>query len=75
MVLQITPVERVALQLLAEGWTATALASRLGMNEREIEVQLRTLFTKMGASSQTEALAAALRRGLVQITAPTAGTR
>ena len=63
--LQITPLERVALQLLASGIATHELAGRLGVSAREIETHLNTLFERMGAASRTEAVAAAFRRGLL----------
>ena len=65
MVLQITPGEKVALQLLAEGSATTSIAARLGMSERDVEAQLVTLFARMGASDRREAIAVASRRGLL----------
>jgi two-component system, NarL family, response regulator YdfI len=64
-VLHITPWERSALELLATGTTMSGMASRLGISEPEIELRLHSLFTRMGASSATEAVVAASRRGLL----------
>ena len=63
--LQITPLDRVALQLLASGIATHELAGQLGVSAREIEAHLNTLFARMGAASRTEAVAAAFRRGLL----------
>ena len=65
MVLQITPSERAALNLLANGASTSELADRLGISEPEMDTQLSTLFTRMGAVGRAEAIAAAIRRGLV----------
>jgi DNA-binding NarL/FixJ family response regulator len=65
LVLHITPWERAVLQLLADGTATEAIADRLGTNAREIETRLTTLFARMGAGGQTEAIAAAFRRGLL----------
>jgi len=65
MALQITPWERRALQLLAGGYTRPELARALGMGMVEIEALLTGVFTALGAASQTEAIAAAQKRGLV----------
>ena len=65
MVLQITPGERIALQLLAEGSVTTRIAARLGMSERDVEAQLVTLFARIGARNRNEAVAVASRRGLL----------
>lgn len=63
--LQITPWERAALQLLANGKATDELAGRLGFSECELEAYLTTLFARMGAASRTEAIADAFRRGLL----------
>ena len=65
MALQITPWEREALQLLARGYTRRELARALGMGMVEIEALLTGIFTALGAATQTEAIAAAQKRGLV----------
>lgn len=63
--LTITPSERAALQLMASGSTNGAVADRLGLHAREVDAWLAALFAKMGARNRTEALADAVRRGLV----------
>jgi DNA-binding CsgD family transcriptional regulator len=65
MLLRITPWERSALQLLADGKPTSELAGRLHISERDLEAQLGTLFARMGAGSRSEAVAAAVRRGLL----------
>jgi DNA-binding CsgD family transcriptional regulator len=64
-VLQITPSERTTLQLLADGEPPRGIAARLGIREAEIDTFLAELFTRIGASDSTEAVARAIRRGLV----------
>jgi DNA-binding NarL/FixJ family response regulator len=64
-VLHITPWERSALQRLASGQSAAELASALQVSQGEIEQRLAALFARMGASCDTEAVSAALRRGLI----------
>jgi DNA-binding CsgD family transcriptional regulator len=64
-VLHITPVEREALQLLAVGAPTARIAHRLGICESEADTLLNALFARMGATSRSDAVAAALRRGLV----------
>jgi DNA-binding NarL/FixJ family response regulator len=63
--LRITPDERLALRLLASGHTTRAVAAGLGVETREIETVLASLFTAMGAANRAEAIAAAERRGLL----------
>jgi DNA-binding NarL/FixJ family response regulator len=65
LVLVITPHERTVLQLIASGHETFEIASRLGTSEQEIEASLTSLCAVMGAGSRTEAVALALRRGLV----------
>jgi DNA-binding CsgD family transcriptional regulator len=63
--LRITPAERGALQLLAEGKSTSDIASCLGVNADDVWPSLSALFARMGAATQTEAIAAAARRGLL----------
>lgn len=63
--LQITPWERLALLLLANGMSASELAGRFGVSEPEVAARLTTLFARMGARTRTEAITAAFRRGLL----------
>ena len=63
--LHITPDERQALRLLAAGQARARIAARLGITTFELELQLRTLFARMGAASPTDAVNIAIRRGLV----------
>lgn len=63
--LVITPAERRALQMLADGTAMPAVADQLGTSERETEVRLGTLFARMGAASRADAVSVALRRGLL----------
>src|SRR5262245_28464048 len=63
--LQITPWERRALQLLANGYTTTDIAMSLGIDAVEIDPLLTRLFMAMGATTCAEAIAVADRRGLL----------
>ncbi len=65
LVLQITPLERDALQLLAHGKSAGELSSALGLSAHEIKVLLARLFAAMGTTTPTEAVALARKRGLL----------
>jgi DNA-binding NarL/FixJ family response regulator len=64
-VLHITPADRDALQLLANGTAAIEIANDLGLAESEIESHLTRLFARMGAAGPAEAVAIALKRGLL----------
>jgi DNA-binding NarL/FixJ family response regulator len=70
MVLQITPEERAVLQLLADGNATTDIAARLGLSERALEGRLAMLLMRMGVANPVEAVADALRRGLLEIASP-----
>lgn len=63
--LQITPWERRALQLLANGSTTSDVAMSLGIDAVAIDSLLTRLFMAMGAATRTEAVAVANRRGLL----------
>jgi DNA-binding CsgD family transcriptional regulator len=63
-VLRITPRERNALQLLADGHMRNELSRRLGASGSEIDALLEELFAVMGVTTQAEAIAAAQKRGL-----------
>lgn len=65
LLLQITPSDRSVLQLLAEGKATPEIASGLGMSESAVETQLSTLLNRMGAATRSDAVAAAIRRGLI----------
>jgi DNA-binding NarL/FixJ family response regulator len=66
-VLYITPEERAALQLLADGQEANEIAVRLRVPESQIADLLTTLFARLGATSRAAAVSAAARRGLVVV--------
>jgi DNA-binding NarL/FixJ family response regulator len=65
MALHITPAERSALQLLATGRAGHEIAGRLGTAETDLEAHLTALFARMGVASRSEAIMAAVRRGLL----------
>lgn len=63
--LQITPSERAALQLLAAGTANDTIAERLGVSYCDIETSLGKLFDRMGVKNRDDAIAAAFHRGLL----------
>jgi LuxR family maltose regulon positive regulatory protein len=65
LILQITPAERAVLQLLADGKPTPEIAGRLRISESAVEGLMTALFGRMGAAGRPEAIAAALRRGLL----------
>jgi LuxR family transcriptional regulator, quorum-sensing system regulator BjaR1 len=64
--LRITPRERQALQLLADGETPSQVSIRLGISATETEALLSRLFAAMGAATRADAVASAQRRGLLE---------
>jgi ATP/maltotriose-dependent transcriptional regulator MalT len=62
--LMITPGERDALQLLADGGSRTDLAVALEVSERELDWRLSTLFSRMTVRTTLDAVMECKRRGL-----------
>jgi NarL family two-component system response regulator YdfI len=67
VVLQITPWERDALQLLAAGMADDEIATVLQISEGTVNSHLSCVFEKLGVTSRSEAVMAATRRGLVRV--------
>jgi DNA-binding NarL/FixJ family response regulator len=61
----LTPRERQVLDLLAEGLSNKAIAARLAIRERTVKFHIGAIFEKLDVTSRTEAVTAALRRGLI----------
>jgi DNA-binding NarL/FixJ family response regulator len=57
--------EREVLQLAAEGLANKQIALSLGISEHTVKFHLSSLYTKLGATSRTEAIRAGARRGWV----------
>jgi two-component system NarL family response regulator len=64
---QLTPRELATLTLLADGKANKEIASALAISERTVKTHLAHLFAKLGATSRTEAIKVATRRGLVRM--------
>jgi DNA-binding CsgD family transcriptional regulator len=64
-VLQITPSERYALQLVAQGAPMSQIGVMLGLAPADIDPFLAALFTRVGATSRADAARVASRRGLL----------
>jgi DNA-binding NarL/FixJ family response regulator len=64
---QLTPRELASLRLLADGKANKEIANELGISERTVKTHLGHLFEKLGATSRTEAVKIATRRGLVRL--------
>jgi DNA-binding NarL/FixJ family response regulator len=74
MLLQITPVERAALQLLAEGRSHAEIATCLETSTREVKATLSVLFSRLGVRTPADAIRAGLKRGLLTVTSPSRST-
>ena len=64
---QLTPREMAALKLVADGKANKEIATALDISERTVKTHLAHLFEKLGATSRTEAVKVATRRGLVRL--------
>jgi NarL family two-component system response regulator YdfI len=59
--------ELEVLDLLAEGISNKLIAHRLSISEHTVKTHVASIFAKLGASSRTEAVSQAIRRGLVML--------
>jgi NarL family two-component system response regulator YdfI len=59
--------ELEVLDLLAEGLSNKLIAHRLSISEHTVKTHVASIFAKLGASSRTEAVSQAIRRGLVML--------
>lgn len=74
MPLQITPVERAALQLLADGRNYAEIATRLQTSTGELKAALSALFSRLGVRTPADAIRAGLKRGLLTATLPSSSS-
>ena len=63
----LTPREIEVLELLAEGLTNKGIAARLGISDQTVKFHVASILGKLGASSRTEAVRRAVRRGLLAL--------
>jgi NarL family two-component system response regulator YdfI len=63
----LTPREIEVLNMLAEGLGNKAIAWRLGISEHTVKFHLSSIFTKLNASSRTEAVTLGIRQGLILV--------
>ncbi len=63
----LTPRESEILTMLAEGLGNKAIAGRLGISDHTVKFHLSSIFTKLRASSRTEAVTLGLRQGLIML--------
>ena len=59
--------ELEVLDQLAEGLPNKLIAHRLNISEHTVKTHVASIFAKLGASSRTEAVSQAIRRGLVML--------
>lgn len=59
--------EREVLDLLAEGLSNKLIAHQLNISEHTVKTHVASIFAKLGASSRTEAVSQAIRKGLVML--------
>lgn len=63
----LTPREVEVLGMMAEGAGNKQIAFRLGISEHTVKFHIASIFSKLGASSRTEAVTLGIRRGLVML--------
>jgi len=63
----LTPREREVLEMLAEGLGNKEIASRLGISDHTVKFHIASIFTKLDASTRTEAVTVGIRRGLIML--------
>ncbi len=63
----LTPRETEVLRWLARGLPNKELGERLHISERTVKFHVSSILTKMGASNRTEAVAAAVQRGIIRL--------
>ena len=61
----LTPREREVLQMLASGIVNKEIAARLSISEHTVKFHVASILGKLSASTRTEAVSLAIRRGLV----------
>jgi DNA-binding NarL/FixJ family response regulator len=65
--IQLTAREMTVLRLLAAGNSNRQIADALGITDGTVKIHAAHLFAKLGVTSRTEAIATAVRRGLVRM--------
>ena len=63
----LTPREVEVLRMLAEGLGNKEIAARLGISDHTVKFHVTSIFTKLHASSRTEAVTLGVRRGLIML--------
>jgi DNA-binding NarL/FixJ family response regulator len=63
----LTPRETEVLRAVAAGQTNKAIALKLGISDHTVKFHLSSAMNKLGAASRAEAVAIAIRRGLIAV--------
>ena len=63
----LTSREVQVLELLAEGLSNKAIASRLGISDQTVKFHVASISGKLGAANRTDAVRRGLRRGLITL--------
>lgn len=63
----LTARETEVLELLAEGLSNKAIASRLGISDQTVKFHVASIGGKLGAANRTDAVRLAVRRGLIAL--------
>lgn len=64
---QLSPRELDVLQHVAKGLSNKEIAAQLGVVEGTVKIHVANIFAKLGVSDRTQALVAAVKRGIIQI--------
>ena len=64
---ELTQREVTVLRALASGQSNKAIARALFISETTVKAHVKSIFTKLNVLSRTEAIAVAVRRGMVQL--------
>lgn len=64
---ELTDRERQVVQLLTEGLSNKLIADRLGISDHTAKFHVNGVMMKLGASTRTEAVVEAMRRGLIHL--------
>jgi DNA-binding NarL/FixJ family response regulator len=62
---ELTKREQQVLALLADGLAHDEIAQRLGIGSETVRTHIRKASSRLGASTRTQAVATALRQGLI----------
>ena len=70
---QLSPREREIMHLMAEGGTAEAIGTALGVSVETVRTHVRNVIRKLRARNRVHAIALALERGEIALDAPPPG--